>query len=70
MLTCVYHPIDAMRVVETDEALRLRASGVWFDCPSKAKQYRAKVEDEIKQEYKEAVKPPKTKIKGKQNERQ
>lgn len=65
MLTCVYHPIDPMRVVETEEALRLRASGVWFDCPAKAKQYRTKVEDEIKHESKEAPKPPKTKSKGK-----
>ena len=65
MLTCVHHPIDPMRVVEQDEAERLRATGVWFDCPSKAKQYRIKVEDEIKQESKEVAKPPKTKTKGK-----
>lgn len=50
MLTCVYHPIDAMRVVENEEADRLKASGVWFDCPAKAKTYRDKVEDEIKSE--------------------
>jgi hypothetical protein len=54
-----------MRVVEQDEAERLKATGVWFDCPSKAKQYRTKVEDEIKQESKEVEKPPKTKQKGK-----
>ena len=65
MLTCVHHPIDAMRVVEQDEAERLKATGVWFDCPAKAKQYRTKVEDEIKQESMEAPKPPKTKQKGK-----
>ena len=65
MLTCVHHPIDAMRVVEQDEAERLKATGVWFDCPAKAKQYRTKVEDEIKQESKEAPKLPKTKQKGK-----
>lgn len=66
MLTCVHHPIDPMRVVEQDEAERLRATGVWFDCPAKAKQYKLKVEDEIRQESMEAKKPPKTKPKGKQ----
>ncbi|HYD90588.1 MAG TPA: hypothetical protein VEA37_03760 [Flavobacterium sp.] len=50
MLTCVYHPIDSMRVVEEDEAETLRATGVWFDCPSKAQNYRAKVEQDIKKE--------------------
>ena len=72
MLTCVYHPIDPMRVVEEDEAERLKASGGWFDSPTKAKQYRLKVEDEIKQEQKveEAkVAQPKVKQKGKSNER-
>lgn len=52
MLTCVYHPIDAFRVVESDEADKLKASGVWFDCPAKAKAYRTKVENEIKEESK------------------
>lgn len=65
MLTCVHSPIDPMRVVEQDEAERLKATGVWFDCPSKAKQYRIKVEDEIKRESKEVAKPPKNKTKGK-----
>ncbi len=64
MLTCVYSPIDPMRVVENDEADRLKASGVWFDCPNKAKQYREKVENEIKQESK-AVKPRAKQSKGK-----
>ncbi len=68
MLTCVYHPIDDMRVVEDDEADRLKASGVWFDCPAKAKAYRNKVENEIKNEPKEPL--PKAKLKGKANERQ
>lgn len=63
MLTCVHSPIDPMRVVEQDEADRLKATGVWFDCPAKAKQYRDKVEGEIKQESKEAKLPPKTKLK-------
>lgn len=77
MLTCVYHPIDDYRVVEDDEADRLKASGVWFDSPKKAKEYRLKVEDEIKQESKveelEVEKPKvaqsRTKLKGKSNER-
>lgn len=50
MLTCVYHPIDSMRVVEEDEAEKLRASGVWFDSPTLAKEYKARVELEIKNE--------------------
>lgn len=50
MLTCVYHPIDPMRVVESDEAETMKASGVWFDSPAKARAYRAKVEDEVKNE--------------------
>ncbi len=68
MLTCVHHPIDPMRVVEQDEADQLKATGTWFDCPAKAKQYRTKIEEDIKNESKdakEAVKPPKEKIKGK-----
>lgn len=72
MLTCVYHPIDSFRVVEEDEAETLMASGVWFDSPVKAKEYRAKVEDEIKNEAvnSEAKAEPKSatpkpKLKGK-----
>lgn len=67
MLTCVYHPINSMMVVEDDEADRLRASGVWFDSPAKAQQYREKVADEIKQEQKVGVEkssPTKAKQKG------
>jgi hypothetical protein len=67
MLTCVYHPIDERRVVEEEEAERLRASGVWFDSPQEAKQYRMKVENEIKNEP-EAEKP-KAKLKGNKHER-
>lgn len=52
MLTCVYHPIDGMQVVEQDDAERMMMSGVWFDSPKKAIQYRDKVEDEIQQESK------------------
>ncbi len=66
MLTCIYHPIDPFRVVEQDEAERLKLTGVWFDCPRKASEYRKKVEDEIKHEEK----PSKSKLKGKQDERQ
>lgn len=65
MLTCVYHPIDPMRVVEQDEAEQLQSTGVWFDCPSKASQYRNKVEDEIKQESKVEAVRPKGKLKEK-----
>ncbi len=65
MLTCIYHPIDPMRVVEDDEAERFLATGVWFDCPSKAKAYRAKVEDEINKESEAELKPTKKKLKGK-----
>ena len=50
MLTCVYHPIDDPQYVEVEEADRMKASGVWFDSPVKAKQYREKVEKEIKDE--------------------
>ncbi len=50
MLTCVHSPIEPMRVVEEHEAMRLKETGVWFDCPAKAKKYREKVEAEIKDE--------------------
>lgn len=60
MLTCVYHPIDPMRVVEEDEADRLKSGGGWFDCPNKAKAYRQKVENEIFQEA-QNKEPPKAK---------
>lgn len=62
MLTCVYHPIDSMRVVEEDEAETLRASGVWFDSPTEAKTYRAKVEQDIKKEKAEKVEAEKKKL--------
>ena len=66
MLTCIYHPIDPMRVVESEEAEAMRATGFWFDCPNKAKQYRQNVVDGIKKESKEVqskVVLPKTKTK-------
>lgn len=50
MLTCVYHPIDSFRVVEHEEANRMKASGVWFDSPLKAQAYRERVENELKPE--------------------
>lgn len=68
MLTCVYHPIDGCSVVEEDEEERLLASGVWFDSPAKAKEYREKVEDEIKSESEPEKK--RTKKRSIPNERQ
>jgi len=62
MLTCVYHPIDTYQVVEEEEAARMLASGVWFDSPKKASDYRLKVEDDIKNEPEEVT--PKVKLKG------
>jgi hypothetical protein len=53
-----------MRVVEDDEADRLKETGIWFDCPAKAKQYRMKVEQDIKDEASEMV-PHKDKLKRK-----
>jgi len=64
MLTCVYHPIDSMRVVEADEADKLKASGVWFDSPAKAQDYRALVEEDIKKE--KAAKTVSTKTRSSQ----
>lgn len=54
MLTCVYHPLDPFRVVEHEEAERLIESGVWFDCPNKAKAYRNRVEEDVKNEKSKA----------------
>jgi hypothetical protein len=67
MLTCIYHPLDHFRVVEHDEAERLIESGVWFDCPNKAKAYRSKVEEDVKNEKAEALKP---KARGQTKEKQ
>lgn len=51
MLTCLYHPIDEVLVIEEgEEADRLRKSGVWFDNPNDAKNYKKSVEDDIKKE--------------------
>lgn len=63
MLTCIYHPIDPCRFVEEDEAQKMQASGIWFDCPNKAKNYRASVEEEIKNESSKVA--PIAKFKGK-----
>jgi hypothetical protein len=57
MLTCIYHPIDPMRVVEKEEADKMKASGVWFDSPAKAQAYRDKVEADIKNDSVEIIKP-------------
>jgi hypothetical protein len=66
MLTCVFHPIDAMRVVEEDEAERLRATGVWFDSPTEAQNYRIKVETDIKKEKADKAKAESAKDKLKE----
>lgn len=50
MLTCVYHPVNGMRVVEDEESIDLLASGVWFDHPNKAKEMRAKYEQRLHDE--------------------
>lgn len=52
MLTCVYHPIDPPRYVEDDVADKLKATGVWFDCPKKAREYKEQVALEIENETK------------------
>jgi hypothetical protein len=39
-----------MRVVEDDEADKLKATGVWFDCPKKAKNYKDMVQLEVENE--------------------
>lgn len=57
MLTCIYHPLDHFRVVEHDEAEHLIESGIWFDCPTKAKAYKKQVEEDVKNEKAEAAKP-------------
>jgi len=67
MLTCIYHPLDEMLVVEADEAEKMVASGVWFYSPLHAKAYREKVEGEIKQES--SAPKPKAKLKGKDHEK-
>ncbi len=72
MLTCVHHPIDPMRVVEEEEADRLKATGFWFDCPQKARQYRQNVVDNANRESKVAeitTLQPKGKLKERRNER-
>lgn len=67
MLTCIYHPLDHYRVVEHDEAERLIESGVWFDCPSKARAYKEGVEEDVKNEKAQAEKQ---KSKGQTKEKQ
>lgn len=59
MLCCVYHPIDAMQVVESNERDALVASGFWFDSPLDAKNSRLKIEDEIINESKPKLGRPK-----------
>jgi hypothetical protein len=64
-----------MRVVEEEEAEALMASGVWFDSPTKAKDYKIKVEQDIKKEKaqkvadKNATQAPKRQLQESSNER-
>lgn len=67
MLNCVYHPIDEMQVVDNEERDRLLATGVWFDHPLKAKEYREKIEKELQQESE--PKKAKAKKEGKDDEK-
>jgi len=76
MLTCVYHALGNMIVVEDDEAQRLFDTGVWFNSPKTAREYKAKVEQDIlnekAQEKLQLAKLNdriKDKVKGKKNER-
>lgn len=55
MLTCLYHPIDGMTVFEDWEVETKLASGVWFDSPKKASEYRDNVERQISEESKPEV---------------
>ena len=50
--SCLYHPTDGMRVIEQDQETqykRLLATGVWFDHPTKAKEWRENYEGQIRQ---------------------
>lgn len=47
MLNCVYHAVDAMRVVDEDERIKLLESGHWFDSPKEAQLAKQKYENEI-----------------------
>ena len=49
MLTCVFHPVNGMQVVEEDKAETLIQTGFWFNHPNEAQEYRSMVEEEIKQ---------------------
>ena len=59
MLTCIFHPIHGMKVVEECEAETLLDTGFWFESPLGAKNYRDKVEEDIKKSRK-AGRPKKT----------
>lgn len=50
MLHCVYHAIDSMRVVPTDERDALVASGFWFNSPKDALEFGSKVESSVEKE--------------------
>lgn len=60
MLHCIYHPIEAMRVVDNDEREKMLASGLWFDSPKEAGEMRKKHEAIVLNEpkhRKQKVKP-------------
>ena len=50
MLNCIYHPTQAMRVVEDEEYQDLLSTGVWFAHPNDAKAMREKHERQILKE--------------------
>lgn len=49
-LTCVYHPVYEMQVVEEPHAAELVASGLWFYHPNEAKKVREHHEEQIRWE--------------------
>lgn len=63
MLNCVYHPVDAMRVVSDEERNDLLSTGVWFDSPTEAKQLRNTYERRIQQDEKPRKRASKRKTK-------
>ncbi len=54
--SCLYHPTQGMRVLEEsehDEYERLLETGVWFNHPLKAKEWREDYEKQIRQQPRE-----------------
>lgn len=69
MLNCVYHPIDAMRLVEEEERERLLASGFWFDSPLDALAKRRAIEQHVEEEIDEEKQPEPEKVKVKKEKK-